>query len=305
MAVRAELEVYDVFKTVPDRALAGRLAQGIFATPGIYSAVARFANADSHIFPDTKRDVRACSIAVDVPPGQLGMSISRQDFSMNDAPTFPINDVHEFAVTTQVAIAKTQLRGILKLPFADKIRFVRIFALAVGQLKPATAAFQQTRFWSTVPFHHGAADVAKYSLTPCTGNYAQPLSTAINCLQDELARHVDGDLQMSCFDFAVQLLEPDRMTYRFGRRSATFWVENASVKWNQSQAPFHIVGRLTLARKSVFPPDAVAKMYIDVTANSAEDCKPMGGINRARPVGEAASRNARLAREREVYERQA
>jgi hypothetical protein len=105
---------------------------------------------------------------------------------------------------------------------------------------------------------------------------------------------VNNDLQMSCFDFALQLLDADAMTYLGRNRTPAFWIENATVTWKESQAPFHIVGRLTLVAKSVFPAETVSKMYIDVTENSASDSKPMGGVNRARPVAEAASRDARL-----------
>jgi hypothetical protein len=92
----------------------------------------------------------------------------------------------------------------------------------------------------------------------------------------------------------LQLLNADAMTYLGRCRTPTFWIENATVTWKESQAPFHIVGRLTLVAKSVFPADTVSKMYIDVTENSAPDSKPMGGLNRARPVAEGASRDARL-----------
>ena len=294
MAVRGVFEVFDVFQTIPDRTLATRLAQGLFARPGTYDATVRFANGESHIFPDPKKDVRACSIAVDVPAGILGRREMRQDFSMNNARTFPINDAHAFAIATNVAIAPSMLRGVMALPFRDKIGFVRLAVLGSMQEKPARVAFQQTSYWSTVPFHHGPADVIKYAAFASPGNYAQPLSPAINCLQDELSRHVNDDLHMSCFDFGLQLLDVDAMTYFGRRRTPSFWIENASVEWKESQAPFHIVGRLTLVARSVVAPEDVARMWIDVTANSAPDCKPMGGINRARPSGEEASRNARL-----------
>ena len=104
-------------------------------------------------------------------------------------------------------------------------------------------------------------------------------------------RHVNDDLQMSCFDFAVQLLDTRRMTYWGRRRPASFWIENASVEW---KAPFHTLGRLTLLSKSILPPDLCAGMWIDVSSNSAPSCKPVGSINRARPVAERASREARL-----------
>src|SRR5260370_27797390 len=65
VCVRAQFEIFDV--TV-DRApeLAARLAKGIFAKPGVYPAVVRFANADSNINSDFKPDVRSLSFSVDL-----------------------------------------------------------------------------------------------------------------------------------------------------------------------------------------------------------------------------------------------
>jgi hypothetical protein len=293
MAVRAEFEVFDVYRTISDRALASRLACGLFAKPGIYNATVRFANAASFVYPDPKADIRACSVAVEVPAGVLGPEPMRQDFAMNNGRVFPLNDTRSFAMATVVNVAPSMLRGFLSLKFRDKMQFLRSVAVALPQTKSAKIAYQQLSYWSTVPFHHGPADVIKYGAFACPGNYAEPLSTAINCLQDELARHVNDDLQMSCFDIGLQLLDADKMTYFGRRRTPTFWIENATVTWKESQAPFHTVGRLTLVPKSVFSPDAVSKMYVDVTTNSAADSKPMGGINRARPVAEEASRRAR------------
>src|SRR5438874_13732726 len=92
VCVRAEFEILDVTAgRAPE--LAARLAKGIFATPGKYPAVVRFANADSNINSDFKPDVRSLSFSVDLtrdgtsPAG----SSSRQDFSMQNAPTLPIN----------------------------------------------------------------------------------------------------------------------------------------------------------------------------------------------------------------------
>jgi hypothetical protein len=294
ICVRGTFEVFDVFDTTPDRAMATRLAHGIFARPGTYPAVIRFANGNSQILPDQKKDVRACSFAVDVPPGVLGPSHERHDFSMNNARTFPINDPHAFAVATSVVAAPSAARGFRKLRLRDKFSLVRTLALAAFQERPAATAYQQGVYWSTVPFHHGPADVAKYGAFACAGNAAMPLGSGPNCLQDELVRHVTHDGQMSCFDFGIQLLEPDAMTYWGRRRTPTFWIENASVRWKESQAPFHVVARLTLAADSVLTPDFAASMWIDVADNSAPDCKPIGGINRARPIAEGASRHARL-----------
>jgi hypothetical protein len=115
-----------------------------------------------------------------------------------------------------------------------------------------------------------------------------------NGLQDEVIRHVREDSKMSDFDFGPQLLDANRMTYWGKRRDANFWIENASVEWDEAQSPFYTVGRLTLRSKSQLPPDAAEATYIDVTGNSTPDSTPRGGINRARRPAEVASRQARM-----------
>jgi hypothetical protein len=85
-------------------------------------------------------------------------------------------------------------------------------------------------------------------------------------------------------------------TYKGKRRDADFWIENPSVEWKESQAPFHTVGRLTLLPRSQLSADESAAMYIDVTENSTPDSMPVGAVNRARWQAELASRKARLGR---------
>jgi hypothetical protein len=155
--------------------------------------------------------------------------------------------------------------------------------------------YQQLRYWSNVPFRHGQVDVVKQSLTPSADNPACSLQrNNPNGLQDELIRHVEQDSKMSRFDFGVQFLDADRMTYWGEHHDSNFWIENASVEWHESESPFHTIGRLTLLPKSHLPPDAAEATYIDVTGNSTPDSTPLGSINRARHPAEVASRKARL-----------
>jgi hypothetical protein len=115
-------------------------------------------------------------------------------------------------------------------------------------------------------------------------------------LQQELIRHLNEDGKMSSFDFALQFLDTGRMTYWGRRRDAAFWIENASIEWPETQAPFHTVARLILLPKSQLPEDASESLYFDVTGNSTPDSTPLGSINRARWPAEMASRKARLGR---------
>ncbi len=87
------------------------------------------------------------------------------------------------------------------------------------------------------------------------------------------------------------------MTYWGKHRDARFWIENASVDWNETQAPFHTVARLTLLPKSQLPADASEALYFDVTGNSTADSTPLGSVRAAAGRGSSkpdgtACRNA-------------
>jgi hypothetical protein len=295
VCVRAQFEIFDVSaKRVPE--LAARLAKGIFAKPGVYPAVVRFANADSNINSDFKPDVRSLSFSVDLTrDGTTPVdSTSRQDFSMQNATTLPINDSPAFLATIKVLTASNPVAGLWSLPFRDKLKVVRTLALAELQARQTIRPYQQLRYWSTVPFRHGPDNVVKFSAVPSPDNRARPLQKSNpRGLQDELVQHITEDGQMSWFDFAVQFLDTSKMKYWGKTRDASFWIENASIEWNEAEASFHTVARLTLLPNSQLSPEASEATYFDVTGNSTPDSRPVGSINRARCPAEVASRRAR------------
>ena len=295
VCVRAQFEIFDVAAKQPPE-LAARLAKGVFAKPAVYPAVVRFANADANINSDFKPDVRSLSFSVDLTRDGTapGGSSSRQDFSMQNATTLPINDSPAFVATINVLTAPNPLAGLWSLPFKDKLRVVRTLALAELQARQKIRPYQQLRYWSTVPFRHGPDDVVKFSAIPSPDNAAEPLQkNNPKGLQDEVARHIRDDDRLSRFDFAVQFLDVGKMTYWGKTRDASFWTENASVEWNEVEAPFHKIAKLTLLRDSQLSPEASEAIYFDVTGNSMADSKPVGSINRARCPAEVASRKAR------------
>jgi len=295
ICVRAQFEIFDLTVGRAPK-LAARLARGIFAKPGVYSAVVRFANADANINSDFKPDVRSLSFSVDLTQGDTAdAGASRQDFSMQNATTLPINDSPAFVATIKVLTASSPVVGLWSLPFKDKLRVLRTLALAQLQARQKIRPYQQLRYWSTVPFRHGPDDIVKFSAIPSPDNPACPLQkNNPKGLQDELARHIREDSQLSWFDFAVQFLDTGKMTYWGKTRDANFWIENASVAWNEAQAPFHTVARLTLLRNSPLSLEASEATYFDVTGNSTPDSRPVGSINRARCPAEVASRKARI-----------
>lgn len=300
VSVRAQFEVFDV-KGAHDPKLAVRLAKGMFATPGVYPAVVRFGNSDSKNNSDFKADVRSLSFSVDLTRAGTAVSqahTGRQDFSMQNTTTLPINDSPAFVAIMKVLTASNPAAGLWALSFKDKLRVMRTLTLVQFQTHQTIRPYQQLRYWSNVPFRHGATEAVKHSLIPFPDNPARPLQKRNpNGLQDELIRHVQEDSRMSSFDFGVQFLDTERMTYWGKRHDADFWIENASVEWKETEAPFHLIARLTLLPKSHLGPDATEAAYIDVTGNSTFDTAPIGSINRARQPAELASRKARTRAE--------
>ena len=297
VCARAQFEVSDV-TAGRDRGLGERLARGMFAKPGVYPAVVRFGNADPKVNSDFKPDVRSLSFSVDLTQDGTAVpdaNVDRQDFSMQNATTLPINDAPAFLATMKVLTASNPAAGLWSLPFKDKLRVVRTLVLAQLQARQKIKPYQQLRYWSTVPFRHGPVDVVMHSATPSPDNPARPLRRSNpKGLQDELVRHLKEDSKMSSFDFGIQFLDTGRMTYWGKRRDSNFWIENASVEWKEAEAPFHTVGRLTLLPNSQLGPDAGEATYFDVTGRSTPDSTPVGSINRARWPAEVASRKARM-----------
>jgi hypothetical protein len=296
ICVGAEFEVLDLAAS-DDPALTARLAKGIFAKPGVYPAVVRFGNADPKINSDFKPDVRSLSFSVDLTHSDMtvsGVDIDRQDFSLQNAPPLPINDARAFLAVMEVLTASNPAVGLWSLSLKDKLRATRAIVLAQLQSRQKIQAYQKLRYWSNVPFSHGPKDVAQYSAIPSPSNPARPLQRDNpKALQDELLRHVMEDGKMASFDFTVQLLNPQTMTYWGKKHDVNFWIENASVVWNEAEAPFHTVGRLTLTPQSQLSKTASDATYFDVTGHSTPENRPVGSINRARCRAEAASKEAR------------
>src|SRR6266702_6158508 len=114
VCARAEFEVFDVTGAHEPR-LATRLAKGIFAKPGVYPAVVRFANADASINSDFKPDVRSLSFSVDLARNSVAAPEAkprRQDFSMQNATTLPINDSPAFLATISLITSSKPIQTL-------------------------------------------------------------------------------------------------------------------------------------------------------------------------------------------------
>ncbi|MDX1675674.1 MAG: di-heme-cytochrome C peroxidase, partial [Longimicrobiales bacterium] len=297
VGARATFEVFDLEAALDDPGLARRLARGPFARPGTYDATVRFANAESRVQSDMKPDVRACSFTATVPDPDGDEA--RVDFSMNNSPIFPINDMHDFAVLMRVLAAPSGWKALgvfARMSFRERWRFLKTAVRGAREKKANTRVpFQLQRYWSTVPFTLGPDDAIKYSLIPRRHNHAEPLAPGPDMLRNELLRHLVEDTPVASFDVAVQLLDADAMTHRGRGRDPSFWIENAAAEWDEDQAPFHVVGRLSLIPGSQLTAEELAGMYMDVHEHGMDEFRPIGGINRGRWKPEKESRVRRFA----------
>jgi hypothetical protein len=154
-----------------------RLAKGLFAEPGVYPAIVRFGNADPRKNSDFKADVRSLSFSVDLAQGTTASEAhaGRQDFSLQNTKTLPINDASAFLALSKMLTASNPAAAMWSLPFKDKLRVLRTLTLVQPQMHQTIKPYQQLRYESNVPFRHGPIDAVKYSATPSPDNPARPL----------------------------------------------------------------------------------------------------------------------------------
>ena len=87
---------------------------------------------------DFKADVRSLSFSVDLTrdgTADPDANVGRQDFSLQNATTLPINDSPAFLATMKVLTASNPAAGLWSLPFKDKLRVLR--TLDVGAIADA------------------------------------------------------------------------------------------------------------------------------------------------------------------------
>ena len=279
VCARAEFEVVEVEDE--------DLRSGVFAKPAMYSAVVRFANASIEKGDDRDPDGRGLFISLDL--GERG----RQDFSFINSPTFPVNDVNEYALFLQKKIQEFNLDSWTS---TQKQVQSKVWSLIGPYWRARQMAYQKTQFWSGVPFLAGEDAAVKYVVSPCQGNPSKSLHDDRDQLSSEFKRHLNEDSKMSCFNIGVQKLNADVMTSRFllymGPKD---WVENASVIWSPVEAPVQPVARLTFIPKSILSDDDCEAQVFSVGLHTLSAHRGLGSLNRVLAQVEWVSMKARSA----------
>ncbi|WLI14280.1 MULTISPECIES: catalase family protein [Pseudomonas] len=280
--VKAEVQV------LPDLAVA--LRQGVFSEPGkTWQATIRLSNGNAYPQFDSIRDARGMAIKLfDVPGKQLlsdRQGRNEQDFVMFNHPNFFVSDVAEYR--QNVAAQADGKKAMAFFPGWDPRTWqVRHLFIALATLSPAPASPTQTTYFSVSPYKFGEAN-AKFRVMPDPDScpaYVLPTQNQNlpNFLRSALNQQLSTDRVPACF--VLQIQRQDAGKY--------MPIEDTSIEWSESDAPFETVARIKLPAQD-FDTPALNLQCDNLSFNpwfGLEAHRPIGGINRLRKaVYEAVS----------------
>jgi catalase len=247
--------------------LPANLRHGLFAQPGAHNSLVRFANASTA--DDRDKDFRGMSIKVfDVNGQPLWGEAGQQDFLMNSYPALFAANPDEF-----LAFIEATADDAMWKFFINPFNWDSVAIMLKGREK-ITSPFD-INYWSTTPYRLGpdAGIAVKYAALSCSATPGQmPNEADENFLRTVMQQQLTtGE---ACFDFMVQFQQdPDAMP-----------VEDASVIWDEGDAPYQKVARLTFSDQDFASPAALANCESQRFNpwQSLSDHRPLGGINRVR-----------------------
>lgn len=284
-----------------DAHLPPELAQGLFARPGTYPAAFRVSTNPGDILDDNVVLPRGFALKVENVDGDFldAAEGGAQDFLMVNVPVFAAPSADKFAGKLKLLAATTDRAPGAKVALSTVLGFINTALGKVGLESGALAALGGApqvhplgeTYWSTTPFRYGD-HVAKFRLRPLS-----PALTALTGQVIDTSGRPDGLRETIRADaagltgewaFEVQLL----------RDPAKQPVEDASVEWQEDEAPFVQVATLRMEPQDSWSADKVQR--IDETLhfspwNGLAAHRPLGGINRARRRAYRQSSQFRVA----------
>ena len=274
------------------------LRQGVFAEPGkTWQAVMRLSNGNAYPQFDSLRDARGMALKLlDVPGTQLMPSQqgrSEQDFVMFNHPNFFVSDVAEYR--QNIGAQADGQKVMAFFPSLDPRSWqIRHLFIALATLAPPPPSPTQTTYFSVSPYKFGAAN-AKYRVAPdpdsCPAYTLPAQNEALpNFLRSALNQQLSRDRVPACFVLQIQRQNANRYMP----------IEDTSIEWKESDAPFETVARVTIpAQDFDTPGENLACDNLSFNPwHGIKEHQPIGGINRLRKaVYEAVSqyRHARNA----------
>lgn len=251
---------FQVKDDIPDN-----LKLGLFAKPGEYPAMVRFANAST--FDDGEKDLRGMSIRVsEVDAGVMWGQSGKQDFVLNSYPAL-------FAATPEdfLAFIEAQLEGRVIWHFLKPANWKSLYIILKARDRHHSPF--DIRYWSTTPYQLGDTQAVKYSVQSCsTYKSDEPDDHTQHYLRGAMHEHLEQE--PGCFEFMLQVqTNNDDMP-----------IEDASKIWDENDAPFIPVAQLTFDQQEFLTKNALARCE-QITFNpwqTLPEHKPLGRMNYVR-----------------------
>ena len=275
-------------KLIIDSGLPEELSQGLFAASGRHDVYIRMSTNAGDILPDDISLPRGLALkVVDVAGERLpGAEGATQDFVMVNGPVFQAPTADKFlgnlkllAKTTDRLEGTKQVVSALLRGISATLGAVGIQSSAVNSLggAPNVDPLGET-YYSTTPFRYGKY-IAKFSLAPISQHLKDLTGQIIDASDRPDAIRETVRQEMAAIDgsweFRVQLC----------RDLEKQPIEDPTVLWDESDAPFMRVGVIDVASQDSWNPNLVQavneEMRFSVWTGLAAH-QPLGNINRAR-----------------------
>ena len=257
--------------------LPARARHGLFAQPGSHEARLRLSNGAMDVQSDRRPDVRGFSMRVFgvSGPSALGGDTDHQDFALINHPAFAFADSRPFvglvlaAARGPAAVIGWALRTYGPIgAFAQLLRMKKVFTRGFS-------GFATEPFFSAAPLACGPHAV-RVRLLPPAGR--KPIGE-----QADWAAELRAQLALGPLVYRLQL--------QFFVDEATTPIEDASVDWPESAAPYVDVADLVVEASAQATGTAAALAFAEQVERSVFDPwqalaahRPLGEVMRARKV---------------------
>lgn len=265
------------------------LAQGMFARPGRYDALVRYAQGPSRPVADKASGQRGMSIKV---LGIEGLHVSgsrettTQDWVLAPDPAFINANAETFLANFRIGASNTPHlpeTAVIGLSYAARGVEAALEAVGIenGTLKllgrPPVHPVSHP-YYSQVPVRYGAyiAKIAAFPTEQTLAAIGKPdvdTGEDDNAFRDAMVRFFAR--QGAEFDIRVQLCT----------NLETMPVEDASVEWPQNQSPYRTVARLSLPGQDAYSEERRRYFEERIAFNpihALEEHRPLGSVQRAR-----------------------
>ncbi len=271
-----------------DGTLPAELAQGLFAHAGSYSAAMRISTNPGDILDDNVVLPRGLALKIEQVAGDMlpGTEGQVQDFLFVNGPVFAVPSPDKFAGKLKLLAATTDRAEGAKVALSTVLGFINGALGKVGLESSALAGMGGSpqvhplgeTYFTTTPFRYGD-HVAKFRLRPLSPSLTVLTGTIIDTSgkPDGLRETLREDARTLTGEWAFEV--------QLARDIDKQPIEDASVEWDEAEAPFVQVATLRIEPQDSWTDDKVLR--IDETLhfspwNGLSAHRPLGGINRAR-----------------------